>query len=121
MSGQPPDAVGPRASEQPQRREERAALQARFSARDTSGAGTLTFTSEDLSTGGAFLRSDLLLEQGEALSLFFDVPGSISVQAQARVAWVRRFPEPGQVAGMGVEFVGIREEEKKAIARWLAA
>lgn len=107
-------------SDHPHRKEDRAAVQARFSARDTSGAGTLTFTSEDLSTGGAFLRSDLLLEQGEALSLFFDVPDGVSVQAQARVAWVRRFPEPGQVAGMGVEFVSIRDEEKQAIARWLS-
>jgi uncharacterized protein (TIGR02266 family) len=104
----------------PPRREERAAVQARFSARDTSGAGTLTFTSEDLSTGGAFLKSDLLLEQGEALSLFFELPeGKTSIQAQARVAWVRRFPEPGQIAGMGVEFVGMRDEERAALARWL--
>ncbi|MFT3709717.1 MAG: PilZ domain-containing protein [Archangium sp.] len=104
----------------PQRREDRAAVQARFSARDASGAGTLTFTSEDLSAGGAFLKSDLLLEQGETLSLFFDLPGGTAIQAQARVAWVRRFPEPGQVAGMGVEFVGMHDEEKQALARWLA-
>lgn len=94
-------------------------MQARFSARDTTGAGTLTFTSEDVSTGGAFLKSDLLLEQGESLSLFFDVPGGPAIQAQARVAWVRRFPEADQVAGMGVEFVGIRPEDQQAIASWL--
>ncbi len=94
-------------------------MQARFSARDASGAGTLTFTSEDVSTGGAFLRSDLLLEQGEALALQFDVPGAGAVYAQARVAWVRRFPEAGQTAGMGVEFVVMRDEERQAIARWL--
>jgi Tfp pilus assembly protein PilZ len=95
-------------------------VQARFSARDASGAGTLSFTSGDVSTGGAFLRSDLLLEQGEALTLAFDVPGEGAVQSQARVAWVRRFPEAGQQAGMGVEFVLIREEAKQAIARWLS-
>jgi Tfp pilus assembly protein PilZ len=102
-----------------QRREERAAVQARFSARDANGAGTLTFTSADVSTGGAFLRSDLLLEQGETLSLQFEVPGTGVVLTQARVAWVRRFPEAGQQAGMGVEFVGLRDEERIAIVRWI--
>ena len=106
-------------SQQP--REDRRAVQARFSARDASGAGTLTFTSEDLSAGGAFLRSDLLLEHGEALSLHFELPGSVAVQAQARVAWVRRFPEGDQQAGMGVEFLVMREEERAALLAWLRA
>ncbi len=103
-----------------QRREERSAIQARFSARDSSGAGTLTFTSADVSTGGAFLKSDLLLEQGESLSLHFEVPGAGAVLTQARVAWVRRFPEAGQSPGMGVEFVTLRDTEREAIVRWLA-
>ena len=102
-----------------QRREERAPIQARFSARDSSGAGTLTFTSADVSTGGAFLKSDLLLEQGESLSLHFEVPGAGPVLTQARVAWVRRFPEAGQLPGMGVEFVTLRNSEREAITRWL--
>ena len=103
-----------------QRREERAAVQARFSARDASGAGTLTFTSADVSSGGVFLKSDLLLEQGEALALNFEVPGAGEIQAEARVAWVRRFPEGGQIAGMGVQFLTLRDEERAAIIRWLA-
>lgn len=103
-----------------QRREERAPIQARFSARDSSGAGTLTFTSEDVSTGGAFLKSELLLEQGESLSLNFEVPGAGPVFTQARVAWVRRFPQEDQLAGMGVQFVTLRDSERAAISRWLA-
>jgi len=95
-------------------------VQTRFSARDASGAGTLTFESADLSPGGVFLKSDLLLEQGEALALDFGVPGEGSGQGQARVAWVRRFPEAGEVAGMGVEFLSIKDTERQAIARWLA-
>ena len=102
-----------------QRREERAAVEARFSARDASGAGTLTFTSADVSSGGAFLKSDLLLEQGEPLALDFEVPGGGAVQAQARVAWVRRFPEAGQQPGMGVQFLTLGDEERAAIVRWL--
>jgi len=102
-----------------QRREERAAVEARFSARDSSGAGTLTFTSADVSSGGAFLKSDLLLEQGEPLSLSFDVAGLGPVMAQARVAWVRRFPQTGQVPGMGVQFLSLKDTERAAILRWL--
>ncbi|PZR05543.1 MAG: hypothetical protein DI536_31995 [Archangium gephyra] len=103
-----------------QRREERATVEARFTARDASGAGTLTFVSQDVSSGGAFLKSELLLEQGEALSVQFDVPNEGPVRAEARVAWVRRFPEVGQFAGMGVEFVSISDADRAAIVRWLA-
>lgn len=90
-----------------------------FSARDATGAGTLLFSSADLSEGGAFLRSDLLLEQGEALSLEFEVPGEAAVQAGARVAWVRRFPEEGQPAGMGVQFLEMSDEDRARLVRAL--
>ena len=39
--------------------------------------------------------------------------------AQAKVAWVRRFPEIGQVAGMGVQFLALKETERAAILLWL--
>ena len=100
------------------RRAPRAQAEARFTARDSAGGGTLTFTSADISEGGTFLRSDLLLEVGEALSLRFEIPGNGEVTAQARVAWVRRFPVAGQVAGMGVEFTVISDDERNAIRRW---
>lgn len=101
------------------RKEERAAVQARFSARDATGAGTLSFTSHDVSSGGVFLRSDLLLEQGEPLALEFEVPGAGALKVRAKVAWVRRFPEAGQVPGMGVEFLSLGAADQQAIARWL--
>jgi uncharacterized protein (TIGR02266 family) len=101
------------------RREERTAVQARFSARDASGAGTLVFLSHDVSSGGAFLKSDLLLEQGEVLDLAFDVPGAGELEVQAKVAWVRRFPEAGQVPGMGVQFQSLSDEDSAALLRWL--
>lgn len=103
-----------------QRKEARAAIEARFSARDANGAGTLTFTSGDVSTGGAFLKSDWLLEPGEVLTLSFIVPGAGPIEAEGRVAWVRRFPEAGQHAGMGVEFTSIRSDDRQALGRWLS-
>lgn len=96
-----------------QRRHERKAVAVQFQAREAHGVGQLVFTSADLSAGGTFLASDLLLEQGEPLSLEFTFPGEAApLRAQARVAWVRRFPEAGEAAGMGVEFVTMRDEDR---------
>lgn len=82
----------------------------------------MLFTSVDVSAGGAFLKSDLLLEVAEALSLEFSVDdGTAVIRAQARVAWVRRFPEPNEPAGMGVEFTIIREDERAALEAFLRA
>jgi uncharacterized protein (TIGR02266 family) len=105
-----------------QRRFLRKTLAVQFSARDGSGTGQLLFTSVDVSAGGAFLKSDLLLEVGEALSLEFSVDGGTALlRAQARVAWVRRFPEANEPAGMGVEFTIIREDERAALEAFLRA
>jgi c-di-GMP-binding flagellar brake protein YcgR len=102
-----------------QRRFERKAVLVDFQARDAHGAGQLVFQSADLSAGGTFLKSDLLLEQGEALSLEFTLPsakeGPRVVRTQARVAWVRRFPLNGEAAGMGVEFVSMDEADRHAL------
>ena len=101
-----------------QRRFERKAVLVDFQARDAHGAGQLVFQSADLSAGGTFLKSDLLLEQGEALSLEFTLPseaGPHIVRTQARVAWVRRFPANGEPAGMGVEFVSMDPADRDAL------
>ena len=104
---------------QEQRSEKRAEVEAIFAARDESGAGTLVFASADVSTGGAFLKSELLLEVGETLSLEFQVPGGTVVRTAARVAWVRRFPEGAQPAGMGVQFTALSDADRAVVQRWL--
>ena len=86
------------------RRHTRKAVQVRFSCRDEDGEGELFFDSSDLSTGGTFLVSDLLFEQGDPLTLEFALPGGAALRCEARVAWVRRFPGSGEQAGMGIEF-----------------
>lgn len=102
------------------RRHVRKSLQVDFKAQESNGAGELLFTGEDLSEGGTFLRSDLLLEQGESLALVFTVPGSTSpVKTQARVAWVRRFPGPDEVGGMGIEFIGMTAEDRRTLMLFL--
>ena len=102
------------------RRFQRQSLQVDFRGKDAHGAGTLLLLGADLSTGGTFLRSDLLLEQGETLSLEFRVPGVPRLMwAQARVAWVRRFPKAGEVAGMGIEFVAMTDEDRAVLGDYL--
>jgi len=86
------------------------------------GLGSLELSGADLSAGGAFLVSDMLLEPGESLSLEFEIAGRAApVQAQARVAWVRRFPGPEQPAGMGIEFVRLGRDERAALDAWVHA
>jgi uncharacterized protein (TIGR02266 family) len=102
-----------------QRRFERKTLNVLFKARDGQGVGQLLFESADLSPGGTFLKSDLLLEQGEALSVEFTVLEGRVIRAQARVAWVRRFPQAQEVAGMGVEFVSMPEADREALVTFL--
>jgi uncharacterized protein (TIGR02266 family) len=104
-----------------QRRFRRKMVSVRFSARDGSGAGQLWFTSADVSAGGAFLLSELLLEPGEALTVEFALQGAAVIQAQGRVAWVRRFPSAGEPAGMGVEFVGLNESQREALTTFVAS
>jgi uncharacterized protein (TIGR02266 family) len=103
-----------------QRRFPRRSLQVEFRAQDHAGGGQLLLSSTDLSAGGAFLQSELLLEVGELLALAFQVPGmEQGLQARARVVWVRRFPQGAELPGMGVEFVAMREEDRAALTGYL--
>jgi uncharacterized protein (TIGR02266 family) len=91
-------------------------------ARDSQGEGDLLFESDDLSAGGAFLRSDLLLEEDEALTIEFRIPRVLRpIRTQAKIAWVRRFPKPGEVAGMGVHFLSLEEADRAELERYLEA
>ena len=104
------------------RRHARRTLSVEFRAGGTDGLGALELSGADLSAGGAFLVSDLLLEPGESLSLEFQIAGRPRpAQAQARVAWVRRFPGPDQPAGMGIEFVRLDKDERAALDAWVRA
>lgn len=87
-----------------------------------SGTGSLLLHGRDLSEGGAFLASDLLLEPGTRLELTFQLPGIDGpLTVAARVAWVRRFPEPDETPGMGVEFVAMVEAHRAQLAGFLAS
>ena len=105
-----------------QRQFERMSLKVDFHGRGADGSGELVLESSDVSAGGTFLKSDLLLEEGEQLSLEFQVPGvSRPLKAQARVAWVRRFPNPSEVAGMGVTFLVMDAQDRSLLEQALLA
>ena len=102
------------------RRHARRTLAVEFRAGGMDGLGALELSGADLSAGGAFLVSDLLLEPGEMLSLEFQIPARPTpAHAQARVAWVRRFPGPEQPAGMGIEFVRLGKDQRLALDAWV--
>jgi uncharacterized protein (TIGR02266 family) len=102
------------------RRFERKELQVDFRARHQSGAGQLLFESADLSVGGSFLKSELLLEVGETLVVEFHLPTlTRTIRAQSRVAWVRRFPHQGEPSGMGLEFLAMSEEDRETLEDYL--
>ncbi len=104
-----------------QRRHTRRALAVQFQGSEAEGAGQLVFTSADLSAGGAFLASELLLEESEQVSLAFHLPGDAQpLRAQARVAWVRRFPEAVDPPGMGVEFVTMERDDRQRLQAFLS-
>ncbi len=99
-----------------QRRHARIAMNVTVHARDLHGQGQLVFASADISLGGAFLTSDLLLEDGETLDIELRMPRSGSLlQAEARVVWVRRFPEPPEQPGMGIEFFALSDGDRERL------
>ncbi len=101
------------------RRHPRKPLEVEFTCKDEQGAGELSFEGADLSEGGAFLKSDVLLEPGDPLQIEFAARGR-KVVAGAEVVWARRFPSQGQSAGMGVRFRELSAEDCAALAAILA-
>jgi Tfp pilus assembly protein PilZ len=75
----------------------------------------------DLSEGGLFLRSDLLFEVGEDLTLEIPVEGGKSTIATGRVAWVTRGTGKKASAGMGIEFARLSAHDRRALAETLQA
>jgi Tfp pilus assembly protein PilZ len=75
----------------------------------------------DLSEGGLFLRSDLLFEVGEDLTLEIPVGEGKTTIATGRVAWVTRGTGRKASAGMGIEFARLSAHDRRALAESLQA
>jgi hypothetical protein len=77
---------------------------------------------ENLSQGGARLRTSGVLTPGSRVLVEFHLPGHPPVAAVGRVAWSRRALDPGAGAdegGVGVEFVGGSPDQLSALERFL--
>ncbi len=106
------------------RRYARRPITATFRVRDAADPtqGDVVFDSLDVSQGGAFLQSDLLLEVGEVLEVIFAVPGRIRpIRTRARVAWATRHDPSKGTPGMGLEFLDLSDEDRLAISEFVGA
>ncbi len=77
-------------------------------------AGDIQLDAADLSEGGAFLRSDLLFEEGETLVLDIPLPSGKNISAEGRVVRVDR-TESGK-AGMGIAFTRLDETDRRILS-----
>jgi c-di-GMP-binding flagellar brake protein YcgR len=78
--------------------------------------GAITFDTQDVSVGGAFIRSDLLFEIGEELQLAINLPSGRTVRAIGRVVRVARDTgDEGAAPGMGVQFSRLSDTDREAI------
>jgi hypothetical protein len=103
-----------------QRRAPRRRLQVEVKLIDTRGEGEIFFDTHDLSEGGAFLKSDLLLEDGDPIAL--EVPlGDRRFIVAAKVVRTTKEVLAHSGAGMGIAFVDPPKEFLNALQQLLAA
>ncbi len=103
---------------------ERKHIKVQITVHDGEGFGDLYFETQDVSTGGIFITSDILLDVGEKLHLEFQLPDSSNkpVEAEGTVVRVIRVPRlPGKdfKPGMGIKFTKISPEDKKRLEEFL--
>jgi Tfp pilus assembly protein PilZ len=82
---------------------------------DNSVDAVIEFDTQDLSLGGAFVRSDLLFEIGEELQLTFALPTGEAVRATGKVVRVARDTGDDAVPGMGIAFTVLSDRDRDAI------
>lgn len=101
-----------------QRRHERSVIDLPVTVTDAVNKveGHIELTTQDISAGGAFVRSDLLFEIGEELVLAFTLPSGRTIRARGRVVRVaREIGDEGGVPGMGIQFVDLSDGDRDAL------
>jgi type IV pilus assembly protein PilZ len=105
------------------RRHARHPLEAEIKVADGHLGGELVFDSHNVSQGGLFLKSDLLLEVGDTVWISFTLPNtSVAIRTRGRVVWVNRNPDendPTDRPGMGIQFLDLTEVEETALHAYL--
>lgn len=95
------------------------AVEIRVNETTDDSSSELAFDSLDLSEGGAFLRSELLLEVGDILEVSFTVPEGPRVHTTARVAWVSHKRDVKGESGMALEFLNLDPAARQAILKFV--
>ncbi|MCX7944721.1 MAG: PilZ domain-containing protein [Deltaproteobacteria bacterium] len=105
------------------RRHLRGPLKVEIKAGMSNAAGIIYFFTKNLSKGGAFLISDFLFEQGQELTMSFQLPGDNRViLAVGRVKWVNdkdKIDDVYHEPGMGIEFIKISPADERRIDEFL--
>jgi len=77
----------------------------------------------NISTGGVFIESNMILPQDTVLTVRFNLPNSaVPIYTHARVAWVN---EPGNIKkaslppGMGLQFLTLTMEDMHTVRTFL--
>jgi c-di-GMP-binding flagellar brake protein YcgR len=73
---------------------------------------------ENISEGGMMLESSQAYSLNEVVKVRFVLPASPQgavVTSEAKIVWA------GPGAGVGLEFLGMKDEDREAIARFVAA
>lgn len=106
-----------------QRQHARHNLEVEIELADGIADGELHFDSHNMSKGGMFLKSELLLEVGETFWVSFKLPGvEMSIRTRGKVVWVNRNPDendPTDRPGMGIKFLDLTEVEQAALDAYL--
>ena len=105
------------------RRHARHQLEAEIEVGDGHLGGELVFDSHNVSRGGLFLKSDLLLEVGDTVWVSFALPNTaVAIRTRGKVVWVNRNPDesdPADRPGMGIQFLDLTEVEESALSAYL--
>ena len=105
------------------RRHARHQLEAEIEVGDGHLGGELVFDSHNVSRGGLFLKSDLLLEVGDTVWVSFILPNTaVAIRTRGKVVWVNRNPDendPTDRPGMGIQFLDLTEVEETALSAYL--
>jgi Tfp pilus assembly protein PilZ len=80
-------------------------------------------TCNNVSRGGAFVRTAELLEAGRRVLLELQLPNGSQIEAVGRIAWTRRALSPGSPepdSGVGIEFLGGASDQLAALEDYLS-
>lgn len=73
-------------------------------------------SAHEIAEGGLFLATDSPPPVGTPLHLKVTGDDGETIEVEGAVVWVRRVGERGGVPGIGVEFAGLDDEQREAVA-----